>query len=71
MGFISKISATCSKELKVSGAIGQITSLKQKSSYSAETEIGIGGTNSWYLGGIDNGKTIAFYYEIINTGQVA
>ena len=70
MGFVSKISATCCKELKISGAIGQLTSLKQKSSYSAETEIGIGGTNSWYLGGMDRTKTLAFYFEIFNTGQV-
>jgi len=30
MGFLSNITVTCSKEVKLSGAIGQITSLKQK-----------------------------------------
>lgn len=70
MGFISKIQTTCSKELKVAGAIGQITSLKQKSAYNGETEIGIGGTNSWYIGGLDRNKTLAFYFEIINTTQL-
>lgn len=70
MGFIAKIQAACSKELKISGAIGQVTSLKQKSTYCGETEVGIGGTNSWYLGGLERSKTLAFYFEICNTNQL-
>lgn len=70
MGFIAKIQASCSKELKISGAIGQVTSLKQKSAYCGETEVGVGGTNSWYLGGLERSKTLAFYFEICNTNQL-
>ena len=28
MGFLSNVNVTCSKEIKISGAIGQITSMK-------------------------------------------
>jgi protein transport protein SEC23 len=27
----------------------------------------LGGTNQWYLGGIDKNKSIAFYYDIVNS----
>jgi hypothetical protein len=33
----------------------------------SDTEIGNGGTNQWYIGGIDKNKSIAFYYDIVNT----
>jgi hypothetical protein len=43
MGFLAQIKHLCSKEVKINGAIGQITSLKQKiAPYVSDTEIGIG-----------------------------
>jgi protein transport protein SEC23 len=42
MGFLSKITVNCSKEVKVQGAIGQVTSLKQKNAFVSDDEIGIG-----------------------------
>lgn len=44
-----------------------MTSLKTKNAYVSDTEIGIGGTNSWSIGGIDKNKSIAFYYDIVNS----
>lgn len=44
-----------------------MNSLKQKNAYVSDTEIGYGGTNQWYIGGIDKNKSIAFYYDIVNT----
>lgn len=44
-----------------------MTSLKLKNNYVSDTEIGLGGTNSWYIGGIDKNKSIAFYYDIVNS----
>lgn len=70
MGFLSKVTCVCSKEVKVAGAIGQVTSLKQKNQFVADTEIGIGQTNSWYLGGLDSNKSIAIYFDIVNTGAL-
>ena len=71
MGFLSRITVTCSKEVKVAGAIGQVTSLKQKNiTFVADQDIGIGQTNQWYLGGIDRNKTIAFYFDVVNAGNL-
>jgi len=36
----------------------------------AESDIGVGNTNAWYMGGLDPNKTIAFYYDIVNTGNL-
>ena len=71
MGFLSNITVTSSKEIKVSGAIGQVTSLKQKNAFVSDTEIGIGGTNQWFIGGLDRNKSIAFYFDIVNTAALA
>jgi protein transport protein SEC23 len=70
MGFLSKVTVTCSKEVQISGAIGQVTSTKQKNTMVSATEIGIGGTNSWYMGGLDRNKSIAFYFDIVNTAAL-
>lgn len=70
MGFLSKTTVTCSKEVKVSGAIGQVTSMKQKNQFVADTEIGVGQTNAWYIGGLDPNKSIAFYFDIANTAAL-
>jgi hypothetical protein len=42
--------------------------MKQKNQYVSDTEIGVGQTNAWYLGGMDRNKSIAFYFDIANTG---
>ena len=70
MGFLAKITVTCSKEVKVQGAIGQVTTLKAKNAMVSDEEIGVGQTNSWYIGGLDYNKSIAFYFDIVNTGTL-
>jgi hypothetical protein len=45
MGFLAQIKHLCSKEVKINGAIGQVTTLKTKNNYVSDTEVGIGGTN--------------------------
>ena len=70
MGFLANIKAVCSKEVKIHGAIGETTSMKCKNGYVSDTEIGQGGTNQWYIGGIDKNKSIAFYFDIVNSGNV-
>lgn len=70
MGFLSRTTVTCSKEVKVSGAIGQVTSLKTKNAYVSDTEIGVGQTNSWYMGGLDKNKSVAYYFDIVNTANL-
>jgi protein transport protein SEC23 len=40
MGFLATIKVICSKEVKIAGAIGQVTPHKQKNVYVADTEVG-------------------------------
>ena len=58
---------TKAAEFKVSGAIGQCALVKPAGNNQAQfispTEIGVGQTNHWYLGGIDRAKSIAIYFD--------
>lgn len=70
MGFLGELKLLASKEIKISGAIGQVTAIKDKTinaNQVSDTEIGVGQTNKWYLGGIDRNKSIAFYFDIVNS----
>lgn len=67
MGFGGQIEVIHSREFKIAGAIGPCASLKKVTPSVAETEMGIGGTSAWYLGGVDPATTIAFFFEVTNT----
>jgi len=53
-----------SNEFKVCGAIGNCASLGKKSNNVGETEIGLGNTNAWSVGGLDEDTTLALYFEM-------
>ena len=69
MGFLANTKLLVSKEFKISGLIGQAAPIKTKenAAYASTTEIGTGGTNQWYLGSLDYTKTLAVYFDIIQT----
>lgn len=68
MGFLATTKVFCSSDFKVSGAIGQCAPIKQQgNAFVSPTEIGVGGTNCWYLGGIDRSKSLAVYFDIVST----
>lgn len=67
MGFGASVEVICSREIKLSGALGPCASMKKGGPTVAETEVGVGGTSQWYLGGIDPGVTMAFFFEVPNT----
>jgi protein transport protein SEC23 len=69
MAFHCSLDVLTSNECKVSGAIGPVTSLHKKAANVSELEIGVGGTNSWSLGGIDPNVTVAIYFDITNPGN--
>ena len=68
MAFGASMEVFTSRECKVSGAIGPVTSLNKMASNVGDMEIGVGGTNAWGLGGIDPGTTIAVYFEVAVPG---
>lgn len=67
MGFGANIEVICSREIKLSGAIGPCASMKKSGPTVSETEIGVGGTSQWYMGGIDSATTMSFFFDITNT----
>lgn len=68
MGFLAQVKALTSADFKVSGAIGQCAPIKVASNqFISSTELGVGQTNEWYLGGIDRNKSLAVYFDITST----
>ena len=64
MGFNATIMLLTSNDIKINGAIGPGVSLKKKSTFVSDTEIGMGGTNIWHVGNIDSQTSIAFYLDV-------
>jgi len=65
-GFCASIEIKTSKELKVSGCIGNCISMEKKGNVS-ETEIGIGNTTAWKVSGLDMSTTFAYFFEVANS----
>jgi protein transport protein SEC23 len=68
MAFGATLEVLTSREFKVSGAIGPVTSLGKKGPNVSDMEVGRGGTSAWSLGGIDPSTTVAVYFDISNPG---
>lgn len=68
MAFGATLEILTSREFKVSGAIGPVSSLNRKGPNVSDLETGKGGTNAWSLGGIDASTTIAVYFDVTNPG---
>ncbi|EGG24940.1 putative transport protein [Cavenderia fasciculata] len=66
VGYNADIQVTTNRYLKICGAIGHVSSLNVASPNVSENEIGIGGTSSWKVCGLDQNSTFAFYFEIAN-----
>lgn len=60
----------CSREVKVAGAIGPLTSLEKKGPNVSDVPIGKGGTNQWSLNGLDSNTTYAVYFDVSNTNPL-
>ena len=58
MAFNASLEVKCSRELKVSGAIGACVSMDKKDSCISEVEIGIGNTNAWKLEDVLTGREV-------------
>ena len=69
MAFAASLEVLTSREFKVSGAIGPVTSLNKNGPNVSDLEVGKGGTNAWSLGGLDPSTTVAIYFDITNPGN--
>jgi len=66
MAFNAQLEVKCSRELKVSGAIGACVTMDKKDSCISEVEIGIGGTNAWKMCTLGPNTTTGVFFEIAN-----
>lgn len=66
MAFEATIEVKTSRELKVMGAIGPCISMKKNNGCVSDTEVGIGGTSTWRVCGLDSSTSIAFLFEVVN-----
>jgi len=64
--YASSLEVKTSKELKVSGCIGNCVSLERKGGNISDTEIGIGGTTAWKVSALDMNATYAIFFEVAN-----
>jgi protein transport protein SEC23 len=70
MGFGASLEVLTSREVKVSGAIGPVVSLKKSGPNVSDLEVGKGGTNMWSLGGVDPNTTVAIYFDVNSTAPL-
>jgi len=70
MCFNGEITCITSSELAIKGCIGPVTSMGQKATcVSTSKAIGVGETNKWSIGGLDDSTTLSFYYEVRSEKQ--
>jgi protein transport protein SEC23 len=69
MAFGGSLEVLTSREFKVSGAIGPVSSLHKHGPNVSDLEVGCGGTNAWSLGGVDPTTTVAVYFDVTNPGN--
>lgn len=69
MGFNATLDLLMSRELKVNGMIGPAISVQRKTSYVADTEIGVGGSSAWKFCSITPKTTTALFFEVAKQPQ--
>ncbi|KCV72632.1 hypothetical protein H696_00217 [Fonticula alba] len=69
MGFNATFEVLTSRELKVSGLIGNATSLGVKAANISDTEIGLGGTNAWRISSLSPQTTLGVYFDLVQANQ--
>lgn len=60
----ASIELLISKEIKISGCIGNCQSQNTKPSTQSENPIGESNTNRWFIGGLDSESTFLFLFEL-------
>eukprot|EP00096_Caligus_rogercresseyi_P013588 TRINITY_DN621_c0_g1_i1.p1 TRINITY_DN621_c0_g1~~TRINITY_DN621_c0_g1_i1.p1 ORF type:complete len:778 (-),score=222.45 TRINITY_DN621_c0_g1_i1:224-2557(-) len=66
MAFNATMEVKCSRELKVSGAIGPCVSANKKDNCVSEVVIGMGGTAAWKFCSLGPSSTVAMVFEVVN-----
>ena len=64
MAFNATLDIKCSREIKISGSIGQCVSANKKDASISEIEIGTGQTSSWKFCALNPSSTTATFFEV-------
>ncbi|CAK9297006.1 unnamed protein product [Gordionus sp. m RMFG-2023] len=71
MGLNATLEIKTSRDLKVTGAIGHLTAIKNavttKNAYVSENEIGEGGTNTWKICSLHPTSTFAIFFDVVSS----
>lgn len=71
MAFNGTIEVQTTRELKVCGAIGHLSSLERRSPNVSDSEIGIGGTSAWRACGLGPKNSYGFFFEVAGSPPVS
>ncbi len=71
LGFKAKLDIFTTQPLRLVGGMGFLASLNQKGINVSDISFGQGGTNSWYLGGVDTNSTYTFIMDVNNANPSA
>ncbi|XP_045502366.1 protein transport protein Sec23A isoform X2 [Colias croceus] len=66
MAFNGTMEVKCSRELKISGAIGSCVSLNVKGPCVSDQEVGMGNTCQWKMCTFTPSTTMAIFFEVVN-----
>ncbi|XP_073950236.1 transport protein Sec23 isoform X2 [Choristoneura fumiferana] len=66
MAFNGTLEVKCSRELKISGAIGSCVSLNVKGPCVSDQEVGMGNTCQWKMCTFTPSTTMAIFFEVVN-----
>ncbi|CAH0728553.1 unnamed protein product, partial [Brenthis ino] len=66
MAFNGTLEVKCSRELKVTGAIGSCVSLNVKGPCVSDQEVGMGNTCQWKMCTFTPSTTMAIFFEVVN-----
>ncbi|XP_039757644.1 protein transport protein Sec23A isoform X2 [Pararge aegeria] len=66
MAFNGTLEVKCSRELKITGAIGSCVSLNVKGPCVSDQEVGMGNTCQWKMCTFTPSTTMAIFFEVVN-----
>ncbi|XP_013192170.1 protein transport protein Sec23A isoform X2 [Amyelois transitella] len=66
MAFNGTLEVKCSRELKITGAIGSCVSLNVKGPCVSDQEVGMGNTSEWKMCTFTPSTTMAIFFEVVN-----
>jgi protein transport protein SEC23 len=67
MAFKAKMDVYTTNPIKISGGLGHLVSLNQKSNMVSDVLVGQSGTKSWNLGGMDQNSTYTIVFDVDGT----